>query len=77
MLHWTYVGGADTISGNKIAQVTIDFEMEQYLNKTSNYGAPATLISIGCLRPYVLVGSSNTDYLYADDNSNPPVYLDN
>lgn len=74
-LHWTYVGGANTITGTKVAQVQIDFQTRQYLNKSSIMGAPTTQ-TIGCLRPYVFVGSSNTDYLYADDNNNPPVYLD-
>ena len=74
-MHWVYVGGANTITGTKIAQVQVDFQTRQYLNRSSIMGAPTTP-TIGCLRPYVFVGSSNTDYLFADDGNNPPVYLD-
>lgn len=72
-LHWSYVGQSNTITAaSKIAQVKIDFQMEQYLNKTSTFGAPSTM-TIGCLRTFYVNGTVN--YLFADDNNNPPIYL--
>jgi hypothetical protein len=72
-LHWTYVGQTNTITAaTKIAQVQIDFQMETYLNKSSIYGAPTTF-TIGSLRTFYLNGAVN--YLFADDNNNPPIYL--
>lgn len=72
-LHWTYVGQSNTItSTSKVAQVQIDFQMEQYLNKSSTFGAPSTL-TIGCLRTFYVNGTVN--YLFADDNNNAPIYL--
>lgn len=72
-LHWTYVGQSNTITAaSKIAQVQIDFQMEQYLNKSSTFGAPTTM-TIGCLRTFYVNGTIN--YLFADDTNNPPVYL--
>lgn len=73
-LHWTYVGQSNTITAaSKVAQVQIDFQMEQYLNKSSTYGAPKSL-TIGCLRTFYVNGVIN--YLFADDNNNPPIYLE-
>lgn len=72
-LHWTYVGQSNVITAaSKVAQVQIDFQMEQYLNKSSTYGAP-TSFTIGCLRTFYVNGTIN--YLFADDNNNPPIYL--
>jgi hypothetical protein len=72
-MHWSYVGQANTItSASKIAQVQIDFQMEQYLGMSSTYGAPVSL-TIGCLRTFYVNGTIN--YLFADDNNNPPIYL--
>ena len=74
-MHWTYVGQPNTLTiSSKLAQVTVDFQMEQYLNKTSTYGAPTTQ-TIGCLRSFYLNGTVN--YLFSDDNNNPPIYLQN
>ena len=73
-LHWTYVGQSNVITAaSKVAQVQIDFQMEQYLNKSSTYGAPKTM-TIGCLRTFYVNGTIN--YLFADDNNNPPIYLE-
>jgi hypothetical protein len=72
-LHWTYVGQSNTITNvSKIAQVQIDFQMEQYLNKSSTFGSPSTM-TIGCLRTFYVNGTVN--YLFADDNNNTPIYL--
>ena len=39
MLHWTYTSQPNTLtSASKVAQVTVDFQMEQYLNKSSLSG---------------------------------------
>lgn len=74
-LHWTYVGQPNTLTAvSKVAQVTIDFQLEQYLNSTSQLGAPTTQ-TIGMLRSFYLNGTTN--YLYADDSNNPPMYLNN
>lgn len=73
-LHWTYVSQSNTITAaTKVAQVQIDFQMEQYLGQSSTYGAPKSLI-IGCLRTFYVNGTIN--YLFADDNNNPPIYLE-
>ena len=73
-LHWCYVGQSNVITAaSKVAQVQIDFQMEQYLGQSSTYGAPKSL-SIGCLRTFYVNGSIN--YLFADDNNNPPIYLE-
>jgi hypothetical protein len=72
-MHWTYVGMPNTLTiASKLAQVQINFNMEQYLNTSSTIGAPVTL-TIGVLRSAYLNGSINT--LYAGDNDNTPIYL--
>lgn len=74
-LHFTYVGQPNTITAaSKLAQVSVDFVMENYLNQSSIYGAPTTT-HLGMLRSFYLNGTTN--YLFADDNNNPPVYLQN
>jgi hypothetical protein len=72
-LHWSYVGMPNTFTTTtKLAQIQIDFQMNQYLNSSSTYGAPTTY-TIGVLRSFYLNGTTN--YLFADDNNNPPIYL--
>lgn len=72
-LHWTYVGMPNTFTiASKLAQVQVDFNAENYLNRSSTNGAPTTY-TIGCLRSFYLNGTLN--YLFADDNNNPPIYL--
>lgn len=74
-LHFTYVGQPNTLTAtSKLAQVAIDFNMENYLNKSSTYGAPTTT-HLGTLRSFYL--NSTVNYLFADDGNNPPVYLQN
>ena len=73
-MHWTYVGQANTITiASKVAQVQVDFQTNNYLNRSSTMGAPTTQ-TIGCLRTFYVNGTIN--YLFADDNNNPPIYLD-
>lgn len=74
-LHWTYVGQPNTLGAtSKLAQVQVDFQLEQYLNNTSMTGAPTTQ-TIGCLRSFYL--NSTINYLFADDGNNTPIYLNN
>lgn len=74
-MHWSYTGQPNTLTAaSKLAQVEIDFQMEQYLNQSSAYGAPTTF-TIGCLRSFYLNGTVN--YLFADDSNNPVIYLKN
>jgi hypothetical protein len=71
-LHWTYVGQPNTITvASKLAQVQIDFNMEQYTPNAT--GSALTTLSIGALRSFYLNGTIN--YLFSDDNNNPPIYL--
>ena len=73
-LHWTYVGQSNVITAaSKVAQVQVDFQVNNYLNRDSTMGAPTTQ-TIGCLRTFYVNGTIN--YLFADDNNNPPIYLD-
>ena len=72
-LHFTYVGQANTFTiASKLAQVLVNFQMEQYGNQSSTYGAPTTT-HIGTLRSFYLNGTTN--YLFSDDINNTPVYL--
>jgi hypothetical protein len=72
-LHWTYVGQPNTFTAvSKLAQVQVDFNLENYLNRDSTMGAPSTQ-TIGMLRSNYLNAAIN--YLFADDNNNPPIYL--
>jgi hypothetical protein len=73
-LHWSYVGQSNVITAaSKLAQIQINFGMEQYAAQ-SVLGAPTTY-SIGGLRTNYVNGTIN--YLFADDNNNPPIYLPN
>jgi len=73
-MHWTYVSQSNTITAaTKVAQVQVDFQTRAYLNRSSQMGAPNTQ-TIGALRTFYVNGTVN--YLFADDNNNPPVYLD-
>lgn len=73
-MHWTYLGGQNTYTGTKLATVYLGINTNSYQAGSSN-GAQSTLC-IGFLKPVVLVGSSNTVYLQAEDNTNLPVYLE-
>jgi hypothetical protein len=74
-LHFSYVGQPNSLTAaTKLAVIMVDFQMEQYLNSSSTYGAPTTM-TLGVLRSFYLNGAVN--YLFSDDNNNPPVYLQN
>lgn len=75
-LHFTYVGQSNVLTAaSKLAQVQVNFLMENYFNKTNNtIGVPKTF-TIGVLRSAYLNGTINN--LYAGDNDNPPIYLEN
>jgi len=75
-LHWTYIGGQNKLVGlkdNAIATVYLDFGTNTI---TPTSGGATTTQFIGFLKPIVLVGSSNTIYFQAEDNTNLPIYLD-
>jgi len=73
-MHWTYVGQSNVITAaSKLAQVQVNFVMEQYTT-SSGIGAPTTF-AIGGLRTNYVNGTIN--YLFADDNNNPAIYLAN
>ena len=75
-LHFTYIGGANTITGTKLALVYADFiNTSNKLNSSTQNGASSTQF-LGFLKPVVFVGSTNLDYLQAEDNTNVPTYLD-
>ena len=73
-LHWTYTSQLNTFTiATKLPQLRVDFQMDNYLNKSSTYGAPNTTF-IGNLQPKQIVNNT-TWSLYADDSNNPPTYL--
>lgn len=73
-MHFSYTGQPNTLtSASKLAQVVVDFQTRNYLNRTSQMGAPTTQ-TIGVLRSFYLNGTVN--YLFSDDSNNPPLYLD-
>lgn len=73
-LHWCYTSQINLFAGTtKLAQVRVDFQMENYLSRSSTYGAPTTT-AIGILEHRSVISASNW-YLYADDNTNPVVYF--
>lgn len=73
-LHWTYAAQNNAFAAaTKLAQVQVDFNMQSYLNRSSTFGAPSTQC-IGALRTNYV--NANVNYLFADDNNNPPIYLD-
>jgi hypothetical protein len=73
LLTWSYSSQANTLTiASKIAQVHVDFQMEQYLNKASTIGAPSTQC-IGVLRSIFLNNALN--FLYAEQGSNPAIYM--
>ena len=73
-LHFTYLGGANVYTGTKLPMVYLGINSNSYT--TSTNGSPLTQY-IGFLKPIVLVGSTNTVYLQAEDNTNLPIHLPN
>ena len=74
-LHFTYLGGSNVITGTKLALVYADFQTSNKANSSTQNGASSTQF-LGFLKPIVFVGSSNTDYLQAEDNTNVPTFLE-
>jgi len=75
-LHFTYVGQSNVLtSASKLAQVQVNFLMENYFNKNNNVVGVPTTFTIGVLRSAYLNGTINN--LYAGDNDNTPIYLPN
>jgi hypothetical protein len=74
ILHWIYTSQVNTFTvATKIAQVQINFQMDNYLNKSSTYGAPNTTY-IGVLQPKTYFNGQNW-VLTADDTLNVPIYM--
>ena len=75
-LHFTYVGQSNVLTASsKLAQVQVNFLMENYFNKTNNVVGVPTTFTIGVLRSAFLNGTINS--LYAGDNDNTKIYLPN
>jgi len=75
--HFTYIGGANVITGTKLALVYADFNgQEVYQNSSTSNGANRSQI-LGFLKPIVLVGSTGTCYLQAETNTNEAIRLNN
>lgn len=75
-LHFTYIGGANTITGTKLATVYSDIQTTNKQNTSTNSGAGSTQM-LGYLKIQQYAPNNNTNYLTAEDNTNPPLYLDN
>lgn len=73
-MHFTYLGGQNTYTGTKLAMVYLGINSNSYTASNTN-GASLTQC-IGFLQPVVLVGSTNTCFLNAQDNTNLPVHFD-
>lgn len=78
-MHFTYIGGANNYTGAKIAMLYIDaLNINAYYNvdgTTALMSGSKQTTFVGFLKPIVLVGSSSTAYLQAEDNTNVPVEL--
>jgi len=73
-LHFTYIGGNNYITGANLATVYANFNTSNKFNTSSTQSASSTTM-LGFLKPIVLVGSTNTCYYQAEDNTNVPTYL--
>lgn len=71
-VHFTYLGGVNSLDGSQIANLFID------LGATNNtYVAGSSITSqtstfLGVLKPYILATSS---FLMAEDNTNTPIFI--
>lgn len=75
-LHFTYIGGANTITGTRIPTVYADFQTSNIQNTSTSYGAQTSQM-LGYIMPTVLQGASSTSYLQSLDNTNVPTFLEN
>lgn len=73
-LHFTYIGGNNSINGIRIATVYADFQTSNVQNNATSYGAQTSEM-LGFVMPTVIAGT--TSYLQALDNTNVPAYLEN
>lgn len=72
-MHFTYLGGANVYTGTKLPCVYMNINTDT-VSAGSTTNANYTQM-IGFLKPIVLVGSTNTVYLQAEDNTNLPVFI--
>jgi len=75
-LHFTYLGGVNTITGTRIPTVYADFQTSNIQNGPTSYGAQTSQM-LGFVMPTVLQGSTNTSYLQALDTTNVHTCLEN
>jgi hypothetical protein len=75
-LHFTYIGGVNTITGTRIATVYADFQTSNIQNSATSFGAQTSQM-LGFIMPTVLQGSTNTSYLQALDTTNVHTCLEN
>lgn len=73
MMHFNYLGGQNVYTGSKLACVYFGIPTDTIM-ADNNTGSSYTQM-IGFLKPIVLVGSTNTVYLQAEDNTNLPVFM--
>ena len=73
-LHFTYIGGKNTIDGANLATVYANFNISNKFNTSEKQSASSTTM-LGFLKPIVFVGASNFGYFQAEDNTNVPTYL--
>lgn len=75
-LHFTYIGGANTLTGTKLATVYADFQTTNKQNTSTSFGA-STSEMIGYLKIQQFAPNNNSNYLTAEDNTNVRMYLPN
>lgn len=75
-LHFTYIGGVNTLTGTKLATVYADFETTNKQNTSTSYGASSSQM-IGYLKIQQFAPNNNGNYLTAEDNTNVRMYLPN
>jgi len=73
MMHFTYLGGANTYTGTKLPCIYLGFNTDT-VTAGSTTNTTFTQM-IGFLKPIVLVGSSNLVYFQAEDITNTPVFV--
>ena len=72
-MHFSYLGGQNVYTGSKLACVYFGIPTDTVMADNTTYASHTEMI--GFLKPIVLVGSTNTVYLQAEDNTNLPVFM--
>jgi hypothetical protein len=74
IMHYTYLGGQNTYTGSKLPCLYLSFNTNSYITSTTANTIRTQMI--GFLKPIVLVGSEDSCYLQAEDNTNLPLYVE-